>query len=49
VAYAIPGVLGKLMDNPFLGRIVESTLQADMDRFKEYALNSVKSQESANS
>jgi uncharacterized membrane protein len=49
VAYAIPGVLGKLMDNPFLGRIVESTLQADMDRFKEYALNSAKTQESANS
>lgn len=49
VAYAIPGVLGKLMDNPFLGRIVESTLQADMDRFKEYALNSVNSQESAQS
>ncbi|MBW4619056.1 MAG: SRPBCC family protein [Cyanosarcina radialis HA8281-LM2] len=37
-AYAIPGPLGKLMDNLFLGRIVESTLQADLERFKDYAL-----------
>ncbi|MDV3000627.1 MAG: hypothetical protein N5P05_002233 [Chroococcopsis gigantea SAG 12.99] len=37
-AYAIPGPLGKLMDNLFLGRIVESTLQADLERFKEYAM-----------
>ncbi|MDJ0615840.1 MAG: SRPBCC family protein [Calothrix sp. MO_192.B10] len=38
VAYAIPGVLGQIMDNLFLGRIVESTIQADMDRFRDYAL-----------
>lgn len=38
VAYAIPGILGKLMDNLFLGRIVESTIQADLDRFRTYAL-----------
>lgn len=38
VAYAIPGILGQLMDNLFLGRIVESTLQADLDRFKDYAM-----------
>jgi uncharacterized membrane protein len=38
VAYAIPGILGKLMDNLFLGRIVESTIQADLERFKDYAL-----------
>lgn len=38
IAYAIPGVLGKLMDNLFLGRIVESTIQADLERFKEYTL-----------
>ncbi len=37
VAYAIPGILGKIMDNLFLGRIVESTIQADMDRFRDYA------------
>ena len=38
VAYAIPGILGQLMDNLFLGKIVESTLQADLDRFKDYAM-----------
>ena len=38
VAYAIPGILGQLMDNLFLGRIVESTIQADLERFKNYAL-----------
>ena len=39
VAYSIPGWLGKLMDNLFLGRIVESTIQADLERFKEYTMN----------
>ncbi|WP_017306602.1 SRPBCC family protein [Spirulina subsalsa] len=39
VAYAIPGFLGQLMDNLFLGRVVESTIQADLDRFREYTLN----------
>ncbi len=38
VAYDIPGILGKLMDDLFLGRIVESTIQADMERFRNYAL-----------
>jgi uncharacterized membrane protein len=38
VAYAIPGWLGRLMDGLFLGRVVESTIQADLERFKEYAL-----------
>ncbi|MEB3357815.1 MAG: SRPBCC family protein [Synechococcales bacterium] len=38
VAYAIPGFLGKIMDNLFLGRVVESTIQADLERFREYAL-----------
>lgn len=38
VAYAIPGILGKLMDNLFLGRVVESTIQADLERFRNYAL-----------
>lgn len=40
VAYAIPGILGKIMDNLFLGRVVESTIQADLERFREYALKS---------
>jgi uncharacterized membrane protein len=37
VAYAIPGIIGQLMDNLFLGRMVESTLQADLERFRKYA------------
>lgn len=38
VAYNIPGFLGELMDNLFLGRVVESTIQADLNRFHDYAL-----------
>lgn len=38
VAYAIPGFLGQLLDNLFIGRVVESTIQADLERFREYAL-----------
>ena len=38
VAYGIPGILGQLMDNLFLGRAVESTIQADLERFRDYAL-----------
>ena len=38
VAYKIPGLLGQIMDNFFLGNIVESTIQADMERFRDYAL-----------
>ena len=37
-AYAIPGIIGKIMDNLFLGRAVESTVKADLERFREYAL-----------
>lgn len=44
IAYGIPGILGEIMDNLFLGRIVESTVKADLERFREYAL---KVQESA--
>ncbi|ABA19825.1 cyclase/dehydrase [Trichormus variabilis ATCC 29413] len=39
ISYAIPGFLGKIMDNLFLGKAVESTIQADLERFREYALN----------
>ncbi|MGY6529739.1 MAG: SRPBCC family protein [Cyanobacterium sp.] len=39
IAYSIPGVLGQLMDNLFLGRVVESTIQADLERFKVYIEN----------
>ena len=37
VSYSIPGILGPLMDNLFLGNLVESTLQEDLDRFRDYA------------
>jgi uncharacterized membrane protein len=43
VAYAIPGLIGELMDNLFLGRVVESTIQADLERFREYALKTQQS------
>lgn len=36
IAYDIPGILGQVMDNLFLGRVVESTIQADLERFREY-------------
>jgi uncharacterized membrane protein len=39
VAYAVPGILAMLMDNGFVRNVVESTLQADMERFREYAMN----------
>lgn len=36
IAYDIPGILGQLMDGLFLGRMVESTIQADLERFRDY-------------
>ena len=38
VAYGVPGWLIKIMDNLFLGRVVVSTLMADMERFRDYAV-----------
>jgi len=37
VGYAIPGIIGKLMDNLFLGKLVESTLEESLLSFREYA------------
>jgi uncharacterized membrane protein len=37
-SYGVPGWLGRIMDGLFLGRIVESTLMADLERFRQYAL-----------
>jgi uncharacterized membrane protein len=39
VAYAIPGIIGRLMDNLFLGKVVENSLQNSLNHFREYALN----------
>jgi len=36
-AYAVPGIIGKLMDS-LIGDIVESTVMADLERFREYAI-----------
>jgi uncharacterized membrane protein len=38
VAYSIPGFLGQLLDSLFIGRVVSSTLYADLERFRAYAL-----------
>jgi len=38
IAYSIPGFLGELLDNLFIGRIVESTLNADLERFRDYII-----------
>ncbi|MDJ1185714.1 SRPBCC family protein [Roseofilum casamattae] len=43
VAYAIPGIVGKIMDT-LLGPTVESTLQADLERFRLYALDRINRQ-----
>jgi uncharacterized membrane protein len=44
VAYSIPSIIGVLMDNLFLGRIVESTIAADLDRFRDYAMKAKQQQ-----
>jgi uncharacterized membrane protein len=37
VGYSVPGFLALLMNNDFIRKAVEGTLQADMERFREYA------------
>ncbi len=41
IAYAIPGAIGQVMDSLFLGRLVESTLQDDLERFRTYARTTI--------
>jgi uncharacterized membrane protein len=38
IAYAIPGIVKQIMSGLSLGPVVESTLQADLNRFRDYAL-----------
>jgi uncharacterized membrane protein len=38
IAYSVPGFLFQIMDNLILGRLIESTLQADLERFRVYAI-----------
>ncbi len=47
VSYSVPGFLAVLMDNGFVRNAVEGTLQADMDRFKAYALKELADRETA--
>jgi uncharacterized membrane protein len=44
VSYSVPGFLFQLMDQLFLGRIVESTLKADLERFRDYAMRAKEQQ-----
>ncbi|NJK34751.1 MAG: hypothetical protein HC919_07215 [Oscillatoriales cyanobacterium SM2_2_1] len=37
ISYHVPNILGQMMDRLFIGRLVESVLQADLDRFRTYA------------
>ena len=38
VSYAVPTILRRIMDGLSLGRVVESSLQADLERFKQYTI-----------
>jgi uncharacterized membrane protein len=38
IAYSVPGFLALLMHNDFIRKTVESTLQADLERFRDYAI-----------
>ncbi|MEL6938915.1 MAG: SRPBCC family protein [Cyanobacteria bacterium J06598_1] len=39
ISYALPSILARLMmSSSFVDRVVTSTLQADLDRFKAYAI-----------
>jgi uncharacterized membrane protein len=38
IAYAIPTIVKQIMSGLSLGPVVESTLQADLNRFRDYAL-----------
>ncbi len=47
VSYAVPEFLALLMDNGFVRKAVEGTLQADMDRFRDYAMKELARNRSA--
>lgn len=42
LAYSVPTVLARFMENGWLRKIVDSTLQADLERFKQKAEQIVK-------
>ncbi|MEM8637611.1 MAG: SRPBCC family protein [Cyanobacteria bacterium P01_G01_bin.54] len=43
VSYAIPGVVGQVMDNLFLGQLVEKMLQESLEKFRDYAQKQIQS------
>jgi uncharacterized membrane protein len=43
----VPGFLALLMNNDFVRNAVESTLQADMETFREYAMNELRARRNA--
>ncbi len=45
VSYSVPGII-RWMDNLFLGRLVEATLQSDLNRFRDYAVAAKQQQSS---
>ncbi|MEL6138649.1 MAG: SRPBCC family protein [Cyanobacteria bacterium J06628_6] len=47
IAYAIPSALARIMDNGFLRGIVDSTLQADLERFRQQALAAYATEQAA--
>ena len=47
ISYALPAILARLMmSNSFVDRVVTSTLQADLDRFRDYAMAAAEEVES---
>ncbi|MBE9028399.1 SRPBCC family protein [filamentous cyanobacterium LEGE 11480] len=38
IAYAIPQIVSQIMNGLSLGKVVESTLYADLERFRDYAI-----------
>jgi uncharacterized membrane protein len=39
ISFGLPSIVANLIDLQFLTPMIESTLQADLERFREYALN----------
>ena len=38
IAFQIPGLFGTLLDNLFLGDLVEANIRGDLTRFRDYAI-----------
>ena len=49
IAYGVPDILGPILGSLPVGPIVESNLQADLERFRDYAINHPHSSEGESS